>query len=57
VESTAATDAALHLDEKNFKSEELAPLSPLPSPLSPRPSSDQCPFCFFDDTLKPEDRL
>ncbi len=57
VELTAATDAALHLDEKDFKSEELAPLSPLPSPLSPRPSSDQCSFCFFDDTLKPEDCL
>jgi hypothetical protein len=56
-ESTAATDATLYLDEKDFKSEELTPLSPLPSPVSSRPSLDQCQCCFFDDTLNPEDRL
>ena len=56
-ELTTATDAAPHLEDKDIKSEQLAPLSPLPPPLSPRPSPEQCPFCFFEDALKPEDRL
>ena len=32
------------------------PSSP-PPPASPKPSSDQCPFCFFEDGLSATDRM
>jgi hypothetical protein len=33
-----------------------SPSSPSSAPVSPRPSRDQCPFCFFEDRLPPVDR-
>ena len=42
-----------HGDEEETKTLEASPPSPS---VSPRPSSDQCPFCFFDDSLLLVDR-
>jgi hypothetical protein len=49
VEETA--DAVPHPDVEDTKA------SPPLSPISPRPSADQCPFCFFDGGLLEKDRL
>jgi hypothetical protein len=43
-----------HRDNEDTKT--IKPSPPSPS-ASPRPSSDQCPFCFFEDSLPPADRM
>jgi len=43
-----------HQDGEDTKAINPSPPSP---PASPRPSSDQCPFCFFDDSLPIADRM
>ena len=48
------TDAAPHPDVEDTKAVKASP--PL-SPVSPQPSADQCPFCFFDEGLSEKDRL
>jgi hypothetical protein len=58
VEGTA-DDTIPHRDIEETKTTEPLPSS-LPSPssplVSPRPSRDQCPFCFFEDRLPLVDR-
>jgi len=54
-----ADDTIPHRDIEETKATEPLPSSlPSPSspPVSPRPSRDQCPFCFFEDRLPPVDR-
>ena len=54
-----ADDTIPHRDIEETKTTEPLPFSlPSPSspPVSPRPSRDQCPFCFFEDRLPPVDR-
>jgi hypothetical protein len=47
-----------NLDDENSKIVKPSlPSPPLSPPASPRPSSDQCPFCFFDDGLSSADRM
>jgi hypothetical protein len=55
-------DTVPHRNNEETKTTEPLPPSP-PSPsspsspsVSPRPSADQCPFCFFDDSLLLVDR-
>jgi hypothetical protein len=58
VEGTA-DDTILYRDIGETKTAEpllSSPLSPSSAPVSPRPSRDQCPFCFFEDSLPPVDR-
>jgi hypothetical protein len=67
VESTA-DDTIPHRDIEETKAAEplpsslsslsssSSPSSPSSPPVSPRPSRDQCPFCFFEGRLPPVDR-
>jgi hypothetical protein len=50
----ACDDTISYQDNEDEKTIKPSPPSP---PLSPRPSPDQCPFCFFEDGLSPEDRM
>jgi Protein of unknown function (DUF3435) len=43
-------------DTITHEDNDIKPSPPSPSAL-PRPSSDQCPFCFFEDSLPPADRM
>jgi len=47
-----AHDTVTHQDNEDTKT--IKPSPPSPS-VSPRPSSDRCPFCFFEDSLLPAD--
>jgi hypothetical protein len=47
-------DTITHRDNEDIKTIKQSPPS---SPTSPPPSSDQCPFCFFDDSFPPADRM
>jgi hypothetical protein len=48
-----ADDSVLHPDIEDIKT-----VKPSPLPLvSPRPSADQCPFCFFEEGLSEKDRM
>ena len=49
-----ADDAVPHLDVEDNK---IVKVSPPSSPVSPRPSANQCPFCFFEQGLSEKDRL
>ena len=49
-----AHDTITHRDSEDTKT--IKPSPPSPS-ASPRPSSDQCPFCFFEDGFPPADRM
>jgi Protein of unknown function (DUF3435) len=49
-----AHDIITHRDNEDTKT--IKPSPPSPS-ASPRPSSDQCPSCFFEDSLPPADRM
>jgi Protein of unknown function (DUF3435) len=60
VERTDA-NTILHRDNEETNTTEPLPTEPLPPspsspPVSPRPSKDQCPFCFFEDGLQLDDR-
>src|SRR5271154_4709860 len=55
VEGTDA-NAIPHRDNEETKTTEPLPPPPPSPPASPRPSSDQCPFCFFEDGLPLVDR-
>jgi len=51
-EEKAANDAILQQEDEDIKTRKTSP------PTSPiRPSADQCPFCFFEEGLSPEDRM
>src|ERR1700756_1034488 len=50
-EEKTANDAILQRECEDIKT------SPPMSPVSPRPSADQCPFCFFEEGLSPEDPM
>ena len=49
-----ANDAILQREDEDIKTRKTSPPT---SPVSPRPSADQCPFCFFEEGLSPEDRM
>jgi hypothetical protein len=49
-----ANDAIPQREDEDVKTRKTS--SPT-SPVSPRPSADQCPFCFFEEGLSPEDRM
>jgi hypothetical protein len=49
-----ADDSILHPDIEDIKT--VNPSLPSP-PVSPRPSADQCPFCFFEEGLSEKDRM
>jgi hypothetical protein len=51
-----ATNTVPHRDNEGTKTTESLSPSPSSPPVSPRPSSDQCPFCVFKDGLPPVDR-
>ena len=53
-EEKTANDAILQREDEDIKTRKTSP--PM-SPVSPRPSADQCPFCFFEEGLSPEDRM
>ena len=42
--------AILQREDEDIKTRKTSPLT---SPVSPRPSADQCPFCFFEYGLSP----
>src|SRR5436190_1850208 len=51
-EEKTANDAILQQEDEDIKTRKTSP------PTSPiRPSADQCPFCFFEEGLSPEDRM
>src|SRR5256714_9563588 len=43
-----ANDAILQREDEDIKTRKTSPPT---SPVSPRPSADQCPFCFFEEGL------
>ena len=49
-----ANDAILQREDEDVKTRKTSPPA---SPVSPRPSADQCPFCFFEEGLSLEDRM